>query len=138
MLFCSFQNFQHQYQVTEPSSDHMIREPIPMPSGDQTIYAPSANQAVPVYKLSPSYDVFNQQPTDIKPIPISLDFINGPNQVLSNTVPQQQLPDTYALPISNQVIDRNGTMNCSILVNAFVPFSFHSHNFNSICCNSSR
>lgn len=87
----------------------MAHEPIPMPSGEHTIYAQNANQAVPVYKLSPSYEVFNEpqpqaQAQTIKPIPISLDFINAPNQVMSNPVPQQQLPDTYALPISNQVI----------------------------------
>lgn len=111
-FFFLLQNIQHQYQVTEPTTDHMIHDPIPMSSAEQSIYAHSANQVVPLYKLSQSYDVFNQQTTNTKPIPIPL-FINGPNQVqnapesssfiqLSNTIPQQQLPDTYALPISNQ------------------------------------
>lgn len=78
----------------------MVREPIPLSSAEQTMYAhaQSANQPVTVYKLSPSFDG---------------SFLNGANQVqtapqpasliqLSNTIPQQQLPDTYALPISNQ------------------------------------
>lgn len=103
----TFQNIQHQYQVTEPSSDHHVvhEQQVAMAtSGEQAVFAQSANQPVPVYKLSPAYDVFNQQQQpSIKPIPISLDFISGANQVLSNPVPQQQLPDTYALPISNQV-----------------------------------
>lgn len=78
----------------------MVHEPVPMPSADQTIYAQSANQAVPVYKLSPSYEVYNQQSANNKPIPIPLD--SSTLIQLSNTIPQQQLPDTYALPISNQ------------------------------------
>lgn len=77
-----------------------MREPIPLSSAEQTMYAhaQSANQPVTVYKLSPSFDA---------------GFLNGANQVqmapqpasliqLPNTIPQQQLPDTYALPISNQ------------------------------------
>lgn len=86
-----------------------------MSSAEQTIYTQSANDAIPMYKLSPSYDVFQQQSTNTKTnqIPLDVGFMNGQHQMqtplepstliqLSNTIPQQQLPDTYALPISNQ------------------------------------
>lgn len=105
-------NFQiHQYQVTEPTNDHTVRDPI---TGKQTFYAPDPDPSLPVYKISPSTDPFSQ-PSNSRPVSYDISFSNSnepsaaalvqPQQSfiqLAQTVPQQQLPDSYGLPLSNQ------------------------------------
>lgn len=107
----------HQYQVTEQVNDQLIRDPY---TGKQKFYAPDPDQSVPIYKISPPIDVLNQfnQTNSIVPnkqIPIEISFLPTQNHLhtapvasalpliqLANPVPQQQLPDTYSLPIGSQ------------------------------------
>lgn len=98
--------------MTEQINDHTIRvDPF---TGKQKFYAPDPDQSVPNYKIAQAFDSFNQ-PNAVasRPYPIEISFVPQQNQgntgpvaapliQLSNQVPQQQLPDTYALPIGNQ------------------------------------
>lgn len=72
-------------------------------------------QSISNYKYAQTSDSINQQNSNLnqKALPIQISFvpaqahlssapIASPLIQLSNPVPQQQLPDTYALPISNQ------------------------------------
>lgn len=93
-----FQNVQHQYQVTEPANDQMVRDPIPMSSVEQAIYAPPVNQAISLYNMGPSYDAPSPHASsNAKPIPIPL---SSSLIQFSNAIPQQQLPDTYTQSLS--------------------------------------
>lgn len=88
----------------------------------QKFYAPDPDQAMPSYKITQTFDPFNQQSAaGTRPLPIEISFVPQSSSaaassssstsnsapvaaplILSNSMPQQQLPDTYALPISNQ------------------------------------
>lgn len=99
--------------MTEQINDHTIRvDPFIKPK----LYAPDPDQS---YKIGQSFDSFNQ-PTAVasnRPLPIEISFVSSAQQSqahgnsapvaapliqLANHVPQQQLADTYALPIGNQ------------------------------------
>lgn len=99
----------HQYQVTEPTNDHTIRDPI---TGKQTLYAPDPDPSLPVFKISQGTDPFSQ-PSNIKPVSYEISFGNSdapsasplvqqPYIQLAQSVPQQQLPDSYGLPLASQ------------------------------------
>lgn len=101
-----------QYQVTEQLSDAAIRDAL---AGKQHIYAPDPDQSISTYKYAQASDSINQQQNSIahKPLPIQISFVPAEAHLssapvassliqLSNAMPQQQLPDTYALPMSNQ------------------------------------
>ncbi|XP_031616717.1 uncharacterized protein LOC116336745 [Contarinia nasturtii] len=114
-----------QYQVTEQINDHTIRVD---PFSKQTkIYVSDSAQSIPTYKIAQSFDSFNQ-PSAVasRPLPFEISFIPAQPQPqpqsqqqsqpqissapvaspliqMANQVPpQQQLPDTYAIPIGNQ------------------------------------
>lgn len=113
----------HQYQVTEPTNDHTIRDPI---SGQKKLYAPDPDPSLPAHKIKPATDPFSQpsQPiqshlhsntyttyvpyqssTPTMPIASALVQQSEPQASyihLANSVAQQQLPDSYALPLTNQ------------------------------------
>lgn len=89
-----------------------MRDPF---TGKQKLYAPDPDQTIPAYKIAQSIDTFNQANSiaSKQSLPIEISFIPAQSQIqaaplaspliqISNAVPQQQLPDTYALPISNQ------------------------------------
>lgn len=102
--------------MTEQISDNTIRvDPF---TGKPKLYGPDLAGS---YKLSHNFDTFSQ-PSAVasRPLPIEISFlpsqpqqqqqpaqassapVAAPYIQLSNQVPQQQLPDTYALPIGNQ------------------------------------
>lgn len=110
--------------MTEQLSDHTIRiDPF---TGKPKMYGPDPAQSIPTYKISPSFESFNQQPQQpngvaSRPMPIEISFIPqqqsqqqqqqaqassapvaSPLIQLANQIPQQQLPDTYGLPIGGQ------------------------------------
>lgn len=107
--------------MTEQISDNTVRiDPF---TGKPKLYASDPiqsisvnSQPIPSYKFSQAFDSFNQ-PSAVasRPLPIEISFLSAQPQAqastspvaspfiqLSNQVPQQQLPDTYALPIGNQ------------------------------------
>lgn len=106
-----------QYQVTEQINDHTVRvDPFMM---KQKLYGPDSAQSIPAYKIAQSFETFN--PTNAvsnRPLPIEISFVPAQPQPqaqansapvaapliqMANQVPpQQQLPDTYGLPIGNQ------------------------------------
>lgn len=115
-----------QYQVTEQISDHTIRvDPF---TGKPKMYGPDSAHSIPTYKIAPTFDSFSQSNgVASRPMPIEISFIPqqqphaqpqqpqaqaqvqassapvaAPLIQLANQIPQQQLPDTYALPIGNQ------------------------------------
>lgn len=99
--------------MTEQISDQTVRvDPL---TGKPKVY--SNDLAQPSYKISQSFDSYNQiNPANSRPLPIEISFLpQAPSPAQSNTAPiaapyvqlanqvaQQQLPDTYALPIGNQ------------------------------------
>lgn len=115
----------HQYQVTEPTNDHTIRDPI---SGQKKLYAPDPDPSLPAHKIKPATDPFSQpsqtmqshphlnayssytsyhHPSSTPSMPIASALVQQPEPQasyihLANSVPQQQLPDSYALPLVNQ------------------------------------
>lgn len=108
----------HQYQVTESSNDHTIRDPV---SGKHTLYAPDPDPSLPSYQVQPASDPFSQ-PSHQNKLPYDVRFTAAASQQhqqlqaapsasalvaqpfiqLANSVAQQQLPDHYGLPLSNQ------------------------------------
>lgn len=104
--------------MTEQISDNTIR--VDPYTGKPKFYASEAAQSIPMYKISQNFESYNQ-PSAVasRPLPIEINFVSSQPQLqpqaqastapvaspfiqLSNQVPQQQLPDTYALPIGNQ------------------------------------
>lgn len=108
-----------QYQVTEQINDHTVRvDPFMM---KQKYYGPDSAQSIPAYKIAQSFETFN--PTNAapnRPLPIEISFVPAQHQAQANSAPvaapliqnygqlanqvppQQQLPDTYGIPIGNQ------------------------------------
>lgn len=100
--------------MTEQINDQTVRvDPF---TGKPKFYASDAAQAIPAYKIAQPFDSFNQ-PSSVssRPMPIEFSFVPAPQQSqtnaapvaapliqLANPVPQQQLADTYGLPIGNQ------------------------------------
>lgn len=121
-----------QYQVTEQISDNTIRvDPF---TGKPKLYAPDLAGS---YKLSPNFETFNQ-PSAVasRPLPIEISFVSSqPQQAaqassapvaapyiqLANRMPQQQLPDTYALPIGNQPQLQQQSMLQNVPVSVYNP-----------------
>lgn len=81
------------------------------------LFASDSVQSLPTYKITQTFDSFNQpNAVSTRPLPIEISFIPqhqsqpqmssapvaSPLIQLGNQMPQQQLPDTYALPIGNQ------------------------------------
>lgn len=105
--------------MTEQISDHTLRvDPFGMNLNKQKFYAPDPDQAVPAsYKLTQTFEPYNQ-PNAVASRPIEISFIPAQHTAAAsansapvaapliqfpNSMPQQQqLSDTYALPISNQ------------------------------------
>lgn len=108
-----------QYQVTEQINDHTVRvDPFMM---KQKFYGPDSAQSIPAYKIAQSFETYN--PTNgvpNRPLPIEFSFVSAQPQAQANSAPvaapliqnygqlanqvppQQQLADTYGLPIGNQ------------------------------------
>lgn len=92
--------------MTEQLTDASIRDVL---SGKQKLYAPDPDQSISTYKIAQAVETMNHQNSIAnKPLPIQISFVPAQSAVaspliqLSNSVPQQQLPDTYSLPIGNQ------------------------------------
>lgn len=103
-----------------------------------------AAQSVPSYKISQTFDSYNQPSAGAsRPLPIEISFLQAQPQAqlqpqaqastspvaapfiqLSNQVPQQQLPDTYGLPIGNQPQLQQHLLQQSMLQN--VPVSVYN------------
>lgn len=98
--------------MTEQINDHTIRvDPFTV---RPKIFTSDPSQSIPAYKISSAFDSFNQA-TANRPLPIEISFLPAQPPAQANTapvassliqmanhMPQQQLPDTYALPIGNQ------------------------------------
>lgn len=93
----------NQYQVTEdPSNDHTIHD---LFSGAQKLYAPDPDPSLPTHGVRFSTDPFSR-PSNGNPLPSDVaaaaSLRNQMYQIVNVPFPQQQLADTYALPITGQ------------------------------------
>lgn len=92
----------HQYQVTEdPTNDQTIHDPF---SGQHKYFAPDPDPSLPSKRIQQANDHFSQ-PSNGNPLPLDVATSASLSQQLYHfvdSVPQQQLPDTYGLPITNQ------------------------------------
>lgn len=102
--------------MTEQINDHTHTIRVDPFTGKQKMYA--TDTAVPNYKITQTFNSFSQpNALGSRPVPIEISFVPAQQQSqpqsntapvaapyiqLSNSVAQQQLPDTYALPIGNQ------------------------------------
>lgn len=81
-------------------------------TGKQKLYAPDPDPSLPVYKITPGMEPLNPS-SDAKQLSDNLSYITSQQQDqhmptasalihFANPIPQQQLPDTYAIPLSSQ------------------------------------
>lgn len=91
-----------QYQVTEdPTNDHTIHD---LFSGQQKLYAPDPDPSLPAQGVRFTIDPFSR-PSNNQPLPSDVAAAASlRNQMYQfvNNYPQQQLSDTYAIPITGQ------------------------------------
>lgn len=106
----------HQYQVTESINDHTIRD---SPLAKTQLHATETVSDSSAYKINavaPTIDTLGQNTINAKlqtQTPLDVNVVSASSNVqtvpatsalvqLSNSIPQQQLPDTYSLALSNQ------------------------------------
>lgn len=100
----------HQYQVTEPTNDHTIRDPI---SGQKKLYAPDPDPSLPAHRIKPATDPFSQ-PSQIAPQQLQQTDVNiytvhqqSPKPIASalvlNQHQQQQQQSQFLEPQSSYI-----------------------------------
>lgn len=110
-IFPSRPNNVQQYQVIEEqTNDQTLHDPF---TGQQKLYAPDPDPSLPSARIRFANDVFST-PSNGKPLPYDVlqseiqgsasapSYTNLPQFQIGQSVPQQQLPDTYGLPLTNQ------------------------------------
>lgn len=88
--------------MTEDSTnDQTIQNPF---TGSQSYYAPDPDPSLPTRGIQPSRDPFSRPSQSQVPSDVAASASLAQQQYFQyvNQIPQQQLPDTYGLPINNQ------------------------------------
>lgn len=131
-IFPSRPNNVQQYQVIEEqTNDQTLHNPF---TGQQKLYAPDPDPSLPAARIRIANDIFSS-PSNGKPLPFdvlqsgiqgsaSIASYNLPQFQLGQSVPQQQLPDTYGLPLTNQPqLQQHFLQQASI--NSGMPISYN-------------